>query len=61
MSLSNGSLVLVDSVEIVLNPGHGEAGITLHGQFQRELVIGTWSAPSRHGMASGSFILSPHG
>ena len=60
ISLSSGSQVLVDSVEIVLNPEHLEAGITLHGQFQSELVIGTWSAPSRHGTASGSFTMSPH-
>lgn len=57
--LSSGSLVLVDSVEIVLNPAHVEAGITLRGQFQREFVIGTWSAPSQHGTARGAFILSP--
>jgi hypothetical protein len=60
ISVSSGSRVLRDSVEIVLNPEHVEAGIMLRGQFQRELVIGTWSAPSRHGTASGSFILSPH-
>jgi hypothetical protein len=60
ISLPSGSVVLVDSVEIVLNPEHPEAGITLRGQFQRELVIGSWSAPSRHGTASGSFTLSPH-
>jgi hypothetical protein len=60
INLSTGSLLLVDSVEIVLNPEHVEAGITLRGKFQRQLVIGTWSAPSRHGTASGSFILSPH-
>jgi hypothetical protein len=42
--LSNGAQVLVDSVEIVLNPGHADGWITLRGQFQRELVIGAWSA-----------------
>lgn len=60
INVSSGSRVLVDSVEIVLNPEHVEAGITLRGQLQREFVIGTWSAPSRHGTASGSFILRPH-
>jgi hypothetical protein len=60
ISVSTGSLDLVDSVEIVLNPQHVEAGITLHGLFQSELVIGNWSAPSRRGTASGSFTMSRH-
>jgi hypothetical protein len=58
--LSSGALVLVDSVEIVLNPEHTEAGITLRGQLQRERVIGSWSAASRLGTASGSFTMMPH-